>query len=638
MNRRIFKLMALVLVLALALSGCNLIQRNEDRVAQKPVAQVNGVNITKGEVQPLYDYYKTMYQYYNQMYGSAIYNTDNLPEQIIDSFVEREVIRQKAKDEGIDPETEENKAKITEAAQTAFDEAVDKELADGHIDTEGMTDEEAREAVIAHMADEEGITLENYIENQTDTFIADAVRAKVTDPIEVTDEDVQAAFDAKVAENESSLATSTYLVEMYSANGTQIYWYPEGYRTVKHVLLKMTDEQSTALSDANTKVTDIEKAITTVKTDMSEEDIAAAETETADKIAEIKAAAEETIATLKAEAEEAAKAAAEAATDAAETATEAATDAAESATEAVSDAAESATEAVADAAESATEAVSDAAEATTEAVSDAAETATETVSDAAESATEAVAETAKEATDAAETTVEEATEALEAAAEDVTETAAEAADTVEENLEEVAAEAGEAAEAVSDAVEEAAEDVADAAEEAAEEAAEDLTALPLSELLVRQAEAETAVDVLKAEIMASLQSRIDEVYAALDSGRTFDDVMAEYGEDPGMQSDPGMTNGYYVTEGSTYWETEFTETAMALEKVGDVSEPVLGSNGAHIIYYNSDVTPGAIDIETVREALSEETLTTKQDEAYDAALAEWKSAAKIKTWPDRIDK
>ena len=31
-------------------------------------------------------------------------------------------------------------------------------------------------------------------------------------------------------------------------------------------------------------------------------------------------------------------------------------------------------------------------------------------------------------------------------------------------------------------------------------------------------------------------------------------------------------------------------------------------------------------------------LTTKQDEAYDAALAEWKSAAKIKTWPDRIDK
>jgi hypothetical protein len=75
------------------------------------------------------------------------------------------------------------------------------------------------------------------------------------------------------------------------------------------------------------------------------------------------------------------------------------------------------------------------------------------------------------------------------------------------------------------------------------------------------------------------------------------------------------------------------DTAMALANVGDVSEPVLTSSGVHIIYYNSDVTPGAVDIETIRDALAADALTVKQDNAYTEQYEAWKSEANVKKYP-----
>ena len=97
-----------------------------------------------------------------------------------------------------------------------------------------------------------------------------------------------------------------------------------------------------------------------------------------------------------------------------------------------------------------------------------------------------------------------------------------------------------------------------------------------------------------------------------------------------------MNTGYYVSASSAAWEQTFTDAAMRLEMVGDVSEPVMGSRGVHILYYNSDVTPGEVGLEAIRDSLYESTLSTKQTEAYDAAYAEWLKAANVKTYPDRL--
>ena len=83
------------------------------------------------------------------------------------------------------------------------------------------------------------------------------------------------------------------------------------------------------------------------------------------------------------------------------------------------------------------------------------------------------------------------------------------------------------------------------------------------------------------------------------------------------------------------WEQVFTDAAMALEKPGDVSEPVVGSNGIHLIRYMADVTPGAVDLETVREACVESAAEVAQSDAYDQALAQWKEEAQVVTYPER---
>ena len=163
------------------------------------------------------------------------------------------------------------------------------------------------------------------------------------------------------------------------------------------------------------------------------------------------------------------------------------------------------------------------------------------------------------------------------------------------------------------------DDEAEAAERSADDISADIAAreseLPELEAAVAQAE-QACID--------SAKDRIDEVYAALESGTSFDQVMEEYGEDPGMQSEPAKTTGYYVAEGSTTWDSNFTEGAMALAQAGDYSAaPVISSSGIHIIYYQSDVQSGPVALEDVHDALYDATLDDMRAQHYQESLESW---------------
>lgn len=156
---------------------------------------------------------------------------------------------------------------------------------------------------------------------------------------------------------------------------------------------------------------------------------------------------------------------------------------------------------------------------------------------------------------------------------------------------------------------------------------------------------------LKTEI-ADLQSQLDQVkeaaYAVLEpkaaeieeklalEGSDFDALMAEYGQDPGMQSEPAKTNGYPVCATSTNWVAEFRDGAMALAKIGDVSQPVRTSMGLHIIKYVGDATEGPVAYEDVKDTLQSEMLTSKQDELYNTTVEQWVSEANAKIYKDRL--
>lgn len=176
--------------------------------------------------------------------------------------------------------------------------------------------------------------------------------------------------------------------------------------------------------------------------------------------------------------------------------------------------------------------------------------------------------------------------------------------------------------ASSDASDGTTDDEATDASRTAEEIQADIDAkvAEIEQLEQAQAEAEAAC-------LASVSGVTDEIYAQLEAGESFDDVMAAYGEDPGMQSEPSMTTGYYVSAESTTWDANFTAGAMALKNVGDYSAtPVISTSGVHIIYYYEDVPAGAVPLDEVRDALYDQTLETMREEHYTEQLAAWVEA------------
>ena len=144
------------------------------------------------------------------------------------------------------------------------------------------------------------------------------------------------------------------------------------------------------------------------------------------------------------------------------------------------------------------------------------------------------------------------------------------------------------------------------------------------------------IDETIAALIAPLLEKADEIYARLDAGEDFFALMAEYGEDPGMQQDPFMTNGYYVSADSVMWEPAFRDSAMELEKEGDVSEPVLTGYGIHLILHGGELTSGPVPLDDVREAIEATALDEARQAAYSAAVEAAIAAADITVYPENV--
>ena len=173
-----------------------------------------------------------------------------------------------------------------------------------------------------------------------------------------------------------------------------------------------------------------------------------------------------------------------------------------------------------------------------------------------------------------------------------------------------------------------AEDLLTAAKDALTNAAEGADTAALQAAVD---EAQAAYDAAKAAGMANAKAKADEVYAlAAAEGADFDALISEY------STDSMPTGGYAIREGYAYFVEPFVTAAMALENVGDVSEPVESTYGYHVIKYVSDVQEGPVDIETVRESISSALLTAKQNEVSEATLKQWTEEAAVKTYPDRM--
>ncbi len=147
---------------------------------------------------------------------------------------------------------------------------------------------------------------------------------------------------------------------------------------------------------------------------------------------------------------------------------------------------------------------------------------------------------------------------------------------------------------------------------------------------LEQVDADIAACGMEVESLYSeLMPTAKEVIEAFEGGADFDELIEKYNEDPGMQNEPTASQGYAVAANSTYWEQAFTDGAMSIENVGEISEPVYGSNGIHIIYYMADITPGAVALDEIRETVEAEAEEQKTQSVYEAQLDEWIQEANV---------
>ena len=113
---------------------------------------------------------------------------------------------------------------------------------------------------------------------------------------------------------------------------------------------------------------------------------------------------------------------------------------------------------------------------------------------------------------------------------------------------------------------------------------------------------------------------------------SWDQLMEEKNEDTGLQAGaPNAEKGYAVCENMSGFDSAFVDAAMALGSVGDVSGKVRGETyGYYIIKYVSDETEGPVDYDSVKDALHDSLLTTKQNDTYNAAIDQWVAESGIK--------
>ena len=134
----------------------------------------------------------------------------------------------------------------------------------------------------------------------------------------------------------------------------------------------------------------------------------------------------------------------------------------------------------------------------------------------------------------------------------------------------------------------------------------------------------------KQAILDSVKATVDEIKAKLDGGATFEDLIKEYGKDPGMEDDATRAAGYPVHNDSILYDPAFRDAAMALEKVGDISEPVVGQYGVHILQYLRDIPSGAVELtDEMKDQFRETILHEMVVEAVHSAVDQWMDESEI---------
>ncbi len=119
-----------------------------------------------------------------------------------------------------------------------------------------------------------------------------------------------------------------------------------------------------------------------------------------------------------------------------------------------------------------------------------------------------------------------------------------------------------------------------------------------------------------------IAEKVEAIRSQYRSGTDFIALIRKYSSD---KSDTNLkTGGYPFHPLSDSWPENFIEAASALEKPGDISEPVYTDLGIHILYYAADMPSGEYKLtEEEQEALRSAALFYYRSMELDMLIGDW---------------
>ena len=143
------------------------------------------------------------------------------------------------------------------------------------------------------------------------------------------------------------------------------------------------------------------------------------------------------------------------------------------------------------------------------------------------------------------------------------------------------------------------------------------------------------MDALRQATEPLVKDQIDEIMAQFNAGIDFGTLLNKYSTD---RTDKNLnSDGYPFHPDSPNWPQTFTDAARALEKPGDISEPVYTEQGVHILYYAGDVPAGEhVLTDDERKLLNAAALRYYQLEKLDGLLEGWRADYEIETHPELL--
>ena len=289
MRHALLRLTGLLVVLMLVLTSCNLIgvdpimQLDEDFAALEKqysgvVASYDGGQITQKDVMAsLNSQYSYMSQLYNT-YGISMTSDvlTNIEQSVVEDAVQNVAIAKQMESRGLKL-SDEKLAEVQAEADEHYQEAYDSFYANASGENDEVRAKQTEYDLALNGYSKESL-YNMELANANQDLIEETLRGEVT---EVTDEELQAAYEEKVSEDEDLYSASygSFESAMASADGV-VCWIPEGYRTVKHILVVPESEILSAVTTARNAYTSAQGDLEDLREELDALNDAEEETET----------------------------------------------------------------------------------------------------------------------------------------------------------------------------------------------------------------------------------------------------------------------------------------------------------------------------------------------------------------------